>query len=291
MKPDDPLNEKRRFARNLHGAYIIGVVVISVIVVLAGYRSFRRIFSGFSRDFMSPFFSCAIKAEDKAAAAGLMLKSRRDLARQLAAASRERNRLETENALLRGQAEENRKLRALLSIPAKTGYEPVFAEILTRSVAAWRERFVINRGEKDGIAPGDLVVAPDRSGRPAVVGRIKEVSRRTATVITLYSDECHLSVILASSRLCGGLEFGSYSRRPVIKYLPADGTYAEGEIVATSGISSHTPHGLLIGTVIRNASGHVAAIRDQMFAEVEVRPFIEMDAVKFLAVYTRKVPQ
>ena len=61
MKPDDPLNEKRRFARNLHGAYIIGVVVISVIVVLAGYRSFRRIFSGFSRDFMSPFFSCAIK--------------------------------------------------------------------------------------------------------------------------------------------------------------------------------------------------------------------------------------
>ncbi len=291
MKPDDPLNEKRRFARNLHGASIIGAVVICVIVVLAGYRSFRRIFSGFSRDFMSPFFSCAVKAEDKTAAVGLMFNSKRDLARQLAATSREKSRLETENALLKGLSEENRKLRALLSIPRKTGYEPVFAEILTRSVATWRERFVINRGEKDGIAPGDLVVAPDRRGRPVVVGRIKNVSRHTATVITLYSDECHLSVILATSRLCGGLEFGTYSRRPLIKYLPADGTYAEGETVATSGISSHTPHGLLIGTVIRNASGHVATIRDQMFAEVEMKPFIEMDAVKFLAVYTRKIPQ
>lgn len=291
MMREDPLNEKRKFARTLHGAYVIGIVLVSVLVILAGYRSFRRVFSGGSRDFMSPFFACSVKAEDKASALGLMLNSKRTLARQLAAASREKNHLEAENALLRGLSEENRRLRALLSIPRKTGYEPVFAEILTRSVATWRERFVINRGEKDGIAPGDLVVAPDQTGRSVVVGRIKNVSRRTATVITLYSDECHLSVMLAASRLCGGLEFGTYSRRPLIKYLPADGTYAEGELVATSGISSHTPHGLLVGTVVRNASGHVATIRDQMFAEVELKPFIEMDTVKFLAVYTRKVPQ
>ncbi len=291
MMLDDPLNEKRKLARTMHGAYLIGIVLVSIVVILAGYRSFRRIFSGFSRDFMSPFFACAVKAEDQAAAAGLMLNSKRTLADRLAATAREKNRLETENALLRDLSEENRKLRALLSIPRKTGYEPVFAEILTRAVASWRERFIINRGEKDGIAPGDLVVAPDQTGRAAVVGRIKEVSRHTATVITLYSDECHLSVILAASRLCGGLELASYSRRPMIKYLPADGTYAEGELVATSGISSHTPHGLPVGTVIRNASGHVATIRDQMFAEVEMKPFIEMDAVKFLAVYTRKIPQ
>ena len=292
MMQDDPLKEKRKkFAKNLHGAYVIGVVVISAVVVLAGYRSFRRIFAGFSRDFMSPFFSCAVKAEDRVEAAGLMFHSKRELARQLAAATRERARLATENALLNEVAEENGRLRALLSLPGRTGYEPVFAEVLTRSVATWRERFVINRGEEDGIAPGDLVVAPDRTGRPVVAGRIKEVSKHTATVITLYSDECHLSVMLTTSRLCGALELGVYSRRPIIQYLPADGTYAEGETVATSGISSHTPHGILIGSVVRNAAGHVATIRDQMFAEVEVKPFLEMDSVQFLAVYIRKVPQ
>lgn len=289
--PDDPLNEKRKISRNLHGAYIIGIVLAAVIIILAGYRSFCRIFSGISRDFMNPFLSSVVKTEDKAATAGLMFNSKLTLARQLAAASREKANLDAENTMLRTLSEENRKLRALLSLPRKTGYKPVFAEVLTRAVPTWRERFVINRGANDGIAPGDLVVAPDGNGRLSVVGRVKDVSKHTATVITLYSDECHLSVMLTASRLCGGLEFGISSRHPIIKYLPADGTYAEGEMAATSGISSHTPHGLPVGKVIRDASGHVATIRDQMFAEVEIKPFIEMDTVKFLAVYTRKIPQ
>ena len=86
----------------------------------------------------------------------------------------------------------------------------------------------------------------------------------------------------------GGLEFDPYTRVPEVKYLPADGTYAEGELVATSGLSSHTPHGLPIGQVVKSANGNIATIRNQMFAEVEVKPFLKLDTVKYVAVYTKR---
>lgn len=284
----DEIPDSRKRQKHLHGLYIIVCVLAVTVILFAGYRTFRRFFSGFTRDFMSPFLNSVVRTEDKTAATALMLNSKVKLARQLAASSRENARLTAENSMLKTLERENADLRALLKLPRKVNYQPVFAEVVARAVPTWRETFVINRGEDDGISPGDLVVAADESGRLAAAGRIKEVSKRTSSVITLFSEECHFSVILASSRHVGGMEFEPYVRVPKVKYLPADGTYAEGELVATSGISSHTPHGLPIGRVVKSANGNVATIRDQMFAEVEVRPFLKMDAVKYVAVYTKR---
>ena len=284
----DELSAGRKRQKNLRGLYVIGCILAVLVILFAGYRSFRRFFSGFSRDFMSPFLNIAVQTEDKTAAAALMLNSKLKLARQLAATTRENARLTAENSTLKMLERENSDLRSLLKLPQKPNYLPVFAEVLTRAVPTWRETFVINRGENDGISPGDLVVAADEHGKLAAAGRIKDVSKRTATVVTLFSDECRFSVILVSSRHVGGLEFDPYTRVPEVKYLPADGTYAEGELVATSGLSSHTPHGLPIGQVVKSANGNIATIRNQMFAEVEVKPFLKLDTVKYVAVYTKR---
>ena len=288
MTPREEKMDPGKRRKHLRGLTLIGSVLAVILILFSGYRTFRRFFSGLSRDFMSPFLNCAVRTEDKAAAASLMLNSKLRLARQLAAVSRENARLAAENNSLKNLERENGALRALLNLPRKEGYQPVFAEVLARAVPTWRETFVINRGENDGITPGDLVVAMDDNGRFAAAGRIKEVSKRTATVITLFSEECHFSVILATSRQVGGMEFDPYARTLKVKYLPADGTYAEGELAATSGISSHTPHGLPIGRVVKAANGNIATIRDQMFAEVEVKPFLSMETVQFVAVYTKR---
>ncbi len=287
---EEKIDSGRR-RKHLRGLTVIGCVLAAVLILFAGYRSFRRFFSGLSRDFMSPFLNSVVRTEDKAAAASLMLSSKIRLARQLAATSRENARLAAENNTLKSLERENRALRAFLGLPRKNGYQPVFAEVLARAVSTWREGFVINRGENDGIAPGDLVVAMDDRGRFAAAGRIKEVSKRTSTVMTLFSEECHFSVILASSRHAGGLEYDPYSRVQKVKYLPADGTYAEGEQVVTSGISSYTPPGLPVGRVVKSANGNIATIRDQMFAEVEVRPILNPDTIQFVAVYTKRSVQ
>ena len=166
----DELSAGRKRQKNLRGLYVIGCILAVLVILFAGYRSFRRFFSGFSRDFMSPFLNIAVQTEDKTAAAALMLNSKLKLARQLAATTRENARLTAENSTLKMLERENSDLRSLLKLPQKPNYLPVFAEVLTRAVPTWRETFVINRGENDGISPGDLVVAADEHGKLAAAG-------------------------------------------------------------------------------------------------------------------------
>ena len=56
----------------------------------------------------------------------------------------------------------------------------------------------------------------------------------------------------------------------------------------TSGVTANTPHGLPVGTVTKSANGNIATIRNQMYAEVEVKPLLTMDVVKYVAVYTKR---
>lgn len=135
---EEKIDSGRR-RKHLRGLTVIGCVLAAVLILFAGYRSFRRFFSGLSRDFMSPFLNSVVRTEDKAAAASLMLSSKIRLARQLAATSRENARLAAENNTLKSLERENRALRAFLGLPRKNGYQPVFAEVLARAVSTWRE--------------------------------------------------------------------------------------------------------------------------------------------------------
>ena len=290
MRDRETERENKQSTAVRRGMLILGAILIAVLTVFAGYRIFRRIASSKMRDFMYPFLNTAIPKEEKNVVQSLMMNSKIDLARRLAAVTRERNELAAQNAMLRSREQENLQLRSLAGVTRKKNFVPVFAEVLTRSIPTWRERFVINRGEKDGIAPGDIVLAADPSGGLAVTGRIKEVSLHTSVVVTLFSGECRLSVMLASG-LCGGMEYDPEHRGLIIRYLPADSTYAEKEAVVTTGISSYTPPRLRIGEVKADPSGNVAVIRDHMFAEVAIQPYVKIDTIRFVVIYTRKVPK
>ena len=198
MRDKEAERNSKHLSSVRRGAVILGISVLAVLIAFAGYRTFRRIASAKSRDFMTPFLNSVVPKEDKAAVEGLMLNSKLSLARRLATVTREKNGLAAENAMLKSLEAENRQLRAMAGTPRKMNYTPVFAEVMTRAIPTWRERFVINRGEKSGIAPGDIVVAADPSGGIAVAGRVKEVSLHTAVVISLYSKECRISAMLAS---------------------------------------------------------------------------------------------
>lgn len=291
MRESETEQENRNSSAVRRGMMILGAIAVAALTVFAGYRTFRRIASSQMRDFMFPFLNSAVPNEEESVVKSLMTNSKLTLARRLAAVTRKKNELAAKNAMLSLLERENLQLRALSGVSRKMNFVPVFAEVMTRSVATWRERFVINRGKNSGIAPGDIVLAADPSGELAVAGRITEVSRHTSVAVTLLSSECRLSVMLASSRLCGGMEYDPVRRGPAVRYLPAGGLYAEKELVVTTGISSYTPPGLRIGEVVKDPSGNVAVIRDQMFAEVGIRPFVEIDSIRFVAVYTRNFPK
>jgi len=190
---------------------------------------------------------------------------------------------------------ENARLRELLSMPARGSFKPVYAEVIARDPASWYERFTIGKGLDDGLAEGDLVVCPALSSEggklvPAAVGRLKSVSRHTASVYTLASEECKLSVLLPDSGVAGLLQGSGLLAGvpvPAIKFLPLKPAYKAGDGVFTSGSSNMTPPSIFVGRLCSGPGGAVAEERDHIYAEARLLPAVDFEAIRFVSVFTR----
>ena len=261
---------------------------LGIVLLVAVYASLRRTAARFSRDFMSPFLRAVSVTEDGAFFAAQMAKPKKQLASEVLTLQERNLILESKNHALKNLESENRTLRALLKLPATPGYTPVTAEISGRTAAQWRERFVINRGWSDGVRVGNAVVAPDDSGNIVMAGRVIEVSGGTAVVATVFSGDCHLSVIVESENVTGGMRVLDESKLPVVSYLPVGGNYQDHAKILTSGIAEDTPAMIPVATIVpRRKDVPPAEIIDQLYAEVKVSPLIRIDSVRTVVVFTK----
>ena len=159
----------------------------------------------------------------------------------------------------------------------------------------WNEQFVIDRGSDAGISEGDPVVVSSVIKNMSVptavlIGRIKSVSRHTAVVSTVLSQDFKLSVTLSNSRASGILEGESnagteFSR---MRYIPVKTVLKDGELALTNSFSGNNPPGIPVGEVVAWDSEHVGREQDHVYLEARIRPFVQPDSVRFVAVYVKE---
>lgn len=274
--------------------FIICAVIFGLLLMLALYNTFRRAAARISGDYYFPYMKVIKKAETALADQALLSHSKITLAKAVERLQKENTELATKTALLMTLQEENMKLRELAGITPKGIFRPVFAETLVRDPATWSELFTIDKGSEHGINTGDLVVAPAEIPSTsrftvAVVGRIKSVAKHTSVVCTVISNECNLSVSLPASQVSGVMEGTGLSAGlfPSVKFLPIKGKYRNGELVTTSAFSEYCPPGLYVGNLASWSDGTVSVEKDHIFAESRLKPLINPDEVRFVAVYTR----
>ena len=277
---------------NLKGKKIYRILLCifaGIILIAAVYTSLRRTAARFSRDFMSPFLRIVTVTENNTYLAAQLAKPKRQLASEVQILQNRVLLLESKNHVLKNLESENRVLRALLKLPQTPGFQPVTAEISGRTAPLWRERFVINRGWSDGLNVGNAVATPDHSGNIVLVGRIIEISAGSAVVATVFSGDCRLSVVVETDTSAGGMEVLKEKDLPVVRYLPIGGDYQDNARVLTSGIADDTPAGIPVGTVLsRGKDQPPAIIRDQLYAELSIRPMVNIDTVRTVIVFTKK---
>jgi rod shape-determining protein MreC len=160
------------------------------------------------------------------------------------------NRLAAENASLRRQVaelqaagQENAALRQALDFQKNFGHRLLAAQVVGRAPDGLTRSLTIARGRADGVLVGMVVV----SGA-GLVGRIVEVSERSATVETLVDAASRVNSYTARSGLEGTVlgEGGPLA----MDVLPKPGlVVATGETVLTSGIGGLFPRGILVGQV------------------------------------------
>jgi rod shape-determining protein MreC len=137
---------------------------------------------------------------------------------------------------------------------------------------AFDQGFIIDKGTRDGVVPGQPVI--DVNGY--VVGRVKDASPATATVVPITVSRAGLAVLV-------GAQIGSLTPQPLTSDMRLDIIEARepilaGDRVVTSSASAAYPAGLAIGEVIADAAPQNGSLT------AEVRPFVEPGALRVVVV-------
>ena len=139
---------------------------------------------------------------------------------------------------------ENKRYEKLLEFKRNLVFSSVAANVIGRDPSNWNAVVLIDKGERDGLAPGMPVV-----NALGVVGKISEAASKTSKVILLNDPGFAVAAVVQRSRE-GGLISGTLQGLCRMRYLSVGADIKSGDIVVTSRLSSSFPEGLLIGTVI-----------------------------------------
>jgi rod shape-determining protein MreC len=276
------------FKKNL--IYIFIVFLLTFIMLFQPTRSYvNRI----GADFFYPFFNLILKIENIVDQKALTRKSKNVLTAELLMLQKSNSKLTAKCEHLETLVNENSELRKLLDLKVNPYYNYIFAEIIYRDPVEWFNHFSIDKGSNDGIEDGAVVLARINTSKQfhfGVVGRIGSVSKHTASVDTIVSDKCKLSVLIPENGATGIVMGGKRSGREFwskISYLPRDLIYKHSSSVLTSGMNSLTPANLKVGTIIGEKST-VGSVYNNLFVEAMFKPAVDLNHLKFVLILVKK---
>ncbi len=145
--------------------------------------------------------------------------------------------------LLATQAE-NTELRRLLNAQQRMAPKARLAELVNSVPDPSQKRFVINKGSRDGIGVGQVVI--DAYG---LVGQVAEVYAGTALVISVLDADHAVPVMVARSGFRSILIGQGNDRHLLLANLTQSDDVKIGDVLITSGVGGRFPPGLPVGIV------------------------------------------
>ena len=234
---------------------VVAFVVIGLIYITADGRPEIPPFEGKVRDGLAPLYGA--------------FSSLTGFANHWVGVIRNYSRLERENSELRQEIEwmkrrlalveqleqENTSLREELGFFHSSNQPPIGAEVIARSPSNWFDKMVIDRGEGDGVRPGDPVLT---SG--GVVGRVYVTTEHTAEVMLITDDRSAFGATVLRSGdpvvVEGSGQWNHLRLKPLIKEVDIQ----IGDQIVTSSMSGIYPSGLPVGTVVQMDSGEYGLV-------------------------------
>jgi rod shape-determining protein MreC len=204
-----------------------------------------------------------------------------ELADENQALRTENERLNAEVARLRENEIRLQQLTQLLQVKeTHPGDEFLAANVFAREPSNVKEMAAIDRGKRDGVQEGMVVVTEGGS----LVGRVTRVFDDYAWVTFITDPDSAVSAMVQESR-AQGVVSGSYSRRLSMEFLRQAAVVQEGDVVLTSGIGGGFPPGLIIGRV-----SAVESSPQETFKAVTVEPLASLSRLETVLVLTSFTP-
>jgi len=184
-----------------------------------------------------------------------------------------RNHLANVIEWLRRERQKVEQLSGFRDRPVWKGAKFVLADVIT-TLDRSHDRLVINRGQEDGLAKDQFVLANN-----AIVGTICEVGSRTAQV-KLITDPTSKIAIKIAELDAGAIMQGTGNGSATLKLLSTKYKINIGEIVWARKKPGFLDTPVIAGTVAH----YEKDINNPLFWDVTVKPACDMDSLKSVEV-------
>jgi len=138
---------------------------------------------------------------------------------------------------------DNDRLRQILSLQESSDDEHISAAVISRKTGSWWRQITLNKGSKDGIEIGNIVIGPG-----GLLGRVKNTSLFTSSVTLITSPESKLGVWVDRIQI-NGLLVGLGDDYPSLILYSNDADIRVGDFVSSSPASTLLPPNIPIGVV------------------------------------------
>src|SRR5579863_4979590 len=185
-------------------------------------------------------------------------------------------RLRIEQVRLNEDAEQARRLQALLGFKEQFISKTLAAQVIGSSGSEQSRSIYIDKGTHDGIRPDMAVITAE-----GVVGKVLRAFKTTSQVLLINDQTSGVGSILEKSRLQGVLR-GTPVGEVVLEKVMSDETVQPGEKVVTSGGDQIFPKGLPVGTVTKVSPGA------ELFLNIRVKPAADLSRLEEVLVITQQ---
>jgi rod shape-determining protein MreC len=199
-----------------------------------------------------------------------------DVRRQNRELQSEIDRMRLEQTRLRTDAEQSRRLQALLDFKQRYVGATVAAQVIGASGSEQARVIYIDKGSRAGIKQDMAVITPD-----GIVGKIRDVYPFSSQVLLINDRESGAGVIMEGSRLQGILRGKDMGELRVMDIL-SDETVEKGERVITSGGDRIYPKGLPVGMVTEAVPDS-----DSPFLAITLKPAADLNRLEDVLVVTK----
>lgn len=197
----------------------------------------------------------------------------------------ENEKLEKEVIKLRDQVEKQEQiisrkdfLKKEYEMLENTSYDLTKAEIIGKDPGNWFEKFMINKGEKDGVKKGDIIVQGAEIENDVIVeglvGRVLDVGNNWSKVISIIDGGSSVSFTVSRTQE-GGIGKGNLEGKVTGELFDMETSVVKADKVFTSGLGGAFPRDLYIGEVSK-----VTKKSDNLLLDIEITPAVDFNKLK-----------
>jgi rod shape-determining protein MreC len=189
---------------------------------------------------------------------------------------REQNdRLQIEQARLLVEADQARRLQALLDFKQRFIAQTLAAQVIGSSGSSLSRALYLDKGLADGLQNDMAVIVP-----AGVVGKVRQVFDSTSQMLLMNDAGSGVGAMLEQSRLYGVVK-GSSNGELTLDHIMSDEKIQPGELVVTSGGDRIFPKGLPIGWVESVSPGK------DLFLNIKIKPAADLNRLEEVLIITQ----